>query len=110
MLYQLRGYERKDRAVVSTISALDAGKEAFIEGVTRGVDRPLPLGVSTPRQWPISTFLGECSKHSQALLFAACNAALADRSIEAAAKLKAFVDHVAAEYASDSEELWEQQP
>lgn len=109
MSYDLEQLERKDRAVAPVMTALAAAKEAFVEGVTRGVDRPLPLGVSTPRQWPISTFLGECDKHAQALLFAACSAAMDDRSIEAAVKLKAFVDHVASQYALDSEDVWEQQ-
>lgn len=98
--------ERAPRAIEPKVTALEAAREAFIEGVTRGVDRPLPLGVSTPRQWPISTFLGECGKHSQALLFAACSAAMADRSLEAATKLKAFVEHVAGDYATDSEDIW----
>lgn len=77
------------------LSELKAGRDALF--------RVSPGG----RVYKLSTFLGECDRHAQALLFSACHAALTDAPAELVkAKLAEFAQAVAVEYGQDSEECW----
>jgi hypothetical protein len=49
----------------------ERGRTVFLENLTNGYDKQLPLGYNA-RSYKISTFLGECSREAQAVLFAAC--------------------------------------
>ena len=83
----------------------EAARYALVEAVEKEVDRPLP-GIGGRSQYPVSTFLGECSSKAQAVLFKACHLAMIDRADLASAELKSFVNLVAEEYADDHPEEW----
>ena len=93
-------------------SAREAATDAFWEAVGRNVNRTLPSYAAG--QWPVSTYLGECSPEAAELLFAACHLAC-DPNVNmrrenahlAAAKLRTFVEKVAADYADDHWEQWQ---
>ena len=95
--------------------AYDAAHEAVIEAVERGCDRLLPLDCSRASQYPVSTYLGECSKACQELLFKACHEAeapchpsqIAEQNARVAVLLRKFVEAVATEYADDNQGAWE---
>ena len=90
----------------STVEA-ERGRTVFLENLTNGYDKALPIGYNC-RAYKISTFLGECSREAQAVLFAACHAVMAGRSAdEAVAKLHTFSHMVAREFGEDSADAWE---
>ena len=92
-------------APCSTVEA-QRGREVFLENLTAGHDKPLPIGYNC-RSYKVSTFLGECSREAQAVLFAACHAVMAGRAPEeAAAKLATFSHMVAREFGEDSADAW----
>jgi hypothetical protein len=80
-----------------------AGKmqaQMFEDAVRSGSDILLLFpGAVSRAQFPVSTFLGECSKDAQAALFRACTEAMNGR--DSGEALRAFVSRVAAEYAFD---------
>lgn len=85
----------------------ERGRAAFLRNIRCGHDMPMPHGYNT-RKYAVSTYLGECDRSAQAMLFAACSAALSDRSAEeVTAKLQAFIHAVAREYGEDSADAWE---
>ena len=90
----------------STVEA-ERGRVAFLRNIQSGCDKPMPHGYNT-HQYAVSTYLGECDRSAQAMLFAACSAALAGRSTEeVTSRLQAFVHAVAREYGEDSADAWE---
>ncbi len=85
---------------------------AILKAVQDGADIPLrtesrvsPTGY---KQYPLSSYLGECSSQAQKYLFHACMLAFNDdRADEIASALREFVDVVATEYAGDYADLGE---
>lgn len=90
----------------STSIEADRGRVAFLANVRDGRDAPMPLAING-RAHKVSTYLGECDRAAQALLFSACNAALCDKPAEdVKATILAFLHSVAREYGEDSSEVW----
>lgn len=79
--------------------------DAFNDRLQAGTDWPMPVGPQ--KAYPISEFINEADRAGAILLFAACSAAAARRDAEVAQKLRAFVAHVASEYAATYEDMWE---
>ena len=79
--------------------------EAFMERLRTGIDWPMP--VNPQAKYPISEFLNEADHIGRLLLFAACHEASDGSDGKAAEQLRAFVAHVAAEYAATYEDMWE---
>lgn len=74
----------------------------ILESIRQNHDAKLRNPNHRGTDYPISTYLGECSRPAQAKLFAACFLAMnGDRAEEVAEALRAFVEVVADEYASD---------
>ena len=57
---------REENERESRERAHEAASNALLEAVERNVDRTLPV-YGSARQWPVSTYLGECSREAQAL-------------------------------------------
>jgi len=90
----------------STSVEADRGRLAFLANVRDGRDAPMPLAING-RAHKVSTYLGECDRAAQALLFSACNAALCGKPAEdVKATILAFLHSVAREYGEDSAEVW----
>lgn len=72
----------------------------FRQAVARADDLKLPIYSASgkTRLEPVSTFLGECHRDAQALLFRACAAAARGDSTMAAELLVSFTNEVATEY------------
>lgn len=82
------------------------GRDVFLSELQGGRDSLFRVSL-WGRAYRLSTFLGQCDRHAQALLFSACHAALTDAPAEQVkAKLAEFAQAVAVEYGQDSEECW----
>ncbi len=93
-------------AAQSTSVEANRGREALLANVRMGINAGMPI-MENGRAYKVSQHLAECGRDQQALLFAACYAAMSDRSAEEVkARLEAFVHAVAREYGEDSSELW----
>lgn len=94
------------KAAESTSLAAMAGRNEMLACIKTGVDAPFPLIVGG-RTYKVSSFLGECDRHAQVMLFSACHAAMSGKPAEEVkAKLAQFVDAVCREYGEDSADVW----
>lgn len=92
---------------MSTNLAAKLGRDMFLDSLRAGRDAPFPMGFNA-RSYKVSSYLGECDRHNQGLLFAACAAALSECDPEVVkARLAAFAHAVAREYGEDSADAWD---
>jgi hypothetical protein len=92
--------------VVKPPTPYAAAAQHFEHTVQAGVDNPLPRAYPASRQYPVSEYLGECSKAAQALLFQASHKAMQGDNAEAGHLLRRFVEQCGKDYADDHEEAF----
>lgn len=98
-----RAYAKRHEQAV----AFNLAKQAVHTALFSGVDESMPNGMSLGgKRYPLSTYLGECSREAQGLLFQACHHAEQGDNVLAGAMLRRFIERVAAEYADDHEEAF----
>lgn len=95
-----------DNEAYAEANAREAASNSLLATVALNNDALMPSMGSM--RFHASTYLGECSREAQALLFAACHEARVNDGDDklAAACLRAFVERVADDYSEDHWEAW----
>lgn len=97
-----RHYREQEAREAAWDAAYEMSRDFLLECVRIGDDMPIPQSGRLSGEWPLSAYLGECSKENQQRLLQACAWAMRDRPAECIAALQEFVRAVAQEYAEDA--------